>query len=158
LFFILIVIFCAVVGSFIPIGNENSTVRRLPVVTFGIMATCVLIFFITLPAEADNFKAYVTAEADAESFLSQNEGLKADDGLRARMVQVGLISQSEADDIKEQLKNDRAQAEEYNVWLQTSEAAALREQMNTKLTALSNAQKERIMYRFGFAPNGDWQF
>ena len=37
LLFILIIIFLALVSSFIPIGNENSTVRRLPWVTFSII-------------------------------------------------------------------------------------------------------------------------
>ena len=37
------------IGSFIPIGNENSTVRRIPLVTFSIMVLCVLVYFVTLP-------------------------------------------------------------------------------------------------------------
>ena len=52
--FICIIIFLVVIGSFIPIGNENSTVRRLPWVTFGIMGFCVFIYYATLPAQAVN--------------------------------------------------------------------------------------------------------
>lgn len=34
----------------IPIGQEDTSVRRLPWVTFGIMITCLLVFVLTLPA------------------------------------------------------------------------------------------------------------
>ncbi len=46
---ILIIIFLAVVSSFIPIGNENSTVRRPPWITFSIMAIKFVIFFVSFP-------------------------------------------------------------------------------------------------------------
>jgi len=52
LLFILIIVFLALVSSFIPIGNENSTVRRVPWVTFSIMAVCVVIYYVTLPVVA----------------------------------------------------------------------------------------------------------
>src|SRR5918912_1486998 len=62
--FICIIIFLAVIGSFIPIGNENSTVRRLPWVTFTIMGLCVLIYFASLPEQASEYEAWLrTAEA-----------------------------------------------------------------------------------------------
>ena len=157
LLFVLIVIFLTVIGSFIPIGNENSTVRRLPLVTFGIMAACVLIYFVTLPVEAGNFKDVVTTRTAAESFLTENQALKADDGIRNKLVETGLMSRSEAEAIKDQLRTDRALATEYGNWLQTREAADLREEMNQKLTALDTARKATIMFRFGLAPNGEWK-
>ena len=46
---LLIILFLVLFSMFIPIGNENSTVRRLPWITFGIMALNVLIYYVTLP-------------------------------------------------------------------------------------------------------------
>ena len=52
LIIILVVIFLGLVASFIPIGNENSTVRRLPWITFSIIALNVVIFYVTFPVVA----------------------------------------------------------------------------------------------------------
>ena len=67
--FICIIVFLAVIGSFIPIGNENSTVRRLPWVTFTIMGLCVFIYFASLPAQANNLKDVVKSYGELSKFL-----------------------------------------------------------------------------------------
>ena len=53
LIYIIVILFLVVMSMFIPIGNENSTVRRLPWVTFIIMALNVLIYYVTLPGQAE---------------------------------------------------------------------------------------------------------
>jgi membrane associated rhomboid family serine protease len=155
--FICIVIFLAVIGSFIPIGNENSTVRRLPWVTFTIMALCVLIYFGTLPAQAGNMKEVVQSYGELQKFLEQNEALMADEEVRNKLVKHGLIPQSGADQIKEQLKKNPEMAREYENWLNTAEVAKLREEFDKKLMAFVEARKGTINYRFGFAPDGEWK-
>jgi membrane associated rhomboid family serine protease len=155
--FICIIIFLAVIGSFIPIGNENSTVRRLPWVTFGIMGLCVLAYFGTLPAQAGSMKEVVNSGNDLFKFLSQNEALSADDEVRDKLVKYGLEPQEAADQIKDYLKKNPAVASQYETWLRTPEAAQLREEFNKKLMAFVEARKGTVNYRYGFAPNGEWK-
>ncbi|MFL6277556.1 MAG: rhomboid family intramembrane serine protease [Blastocatellia bacterium] len=155
--FIAIVIFLAVIGSFIPIGNENSTVRRLPWVTFAIMGICVLTYFVTLPAQAGSTKEVVESLGDLEKFLDKNEALMADEDVRNKLVQYGLIPKQGADQIKEQLQKNPELAREYETWLATSDAIQLREEFNKKLMAYVEARKSTINYRFGVAPNGEWK-
>src|SRR5436309_2391063 len=138
--FICIIIFLVVIGSFIPIGNENSTVRRLPWVTFGIMALCVLIYFMTLPAQASSMKEVVQSYGDLQKFLQQNEALAADDEVRNKLVQYGLMMKEEAETIKDQLKKNPELASQYESWLRTAEAIQLREEFNKKLMAFVEAR------------------
>ncbi|MEN3334656.1 MAG: hypothetical protein V7641_4021, partial [Blastocatellia bacterium] len=155
--FVCIIIFLVVIGSFIPIGNENSTVRRLPWVTFGIMTLCVLIYYGTLPAQAGSMKEVVQSYGDLQKFLDQNEALAADDDVRNKLVQHGLMAKEEAEMIKDQLKKNPELASQYETWLRTAEARELREEFNKKLTAFVEARKGSVNYRFGFAPNGEWK-
>jgi membrane associated rhomboid family serine protease len=155
--FLCIIIFLVVIGSFIPIGNENSTVRRLPWVTFAIMGLCVLIYYGTLPSQAGSMKEVVQSYGDLEKFLNQNEALAADDEVRNKLVEYGLMSKEEAEMIKDQLKKHPETASEYESWLRTPEAKQLREEFNKKLMAFVEARKGTVNYRFGFAPNGEWK-
>ena len=50
----------------IPLGHEQTSVRRLPWVTFGIMALCVVVFILMAPDEHRN---------QMESFLSLHQAL-----------------------------------------------------------------------------------
>ena len=65
--FYIILVITIVIGSVFmptPIGNENSTVRRLPYVTFAIIALNILIFLATLPMlskESDDIKQALSA-------------------------------------------------------------------------------------------------
>lgn len=155
--FICIIIFLAVIGSFIPIGNENSTVRRLPWVTFTIMGLCVLIYFASLPSQASNLKDVVKSYGELSQFLQRNEALAADDEVRNKLVQYGLMTKDEAEMIKEQMKKHPDTASEYEAWLRTAEAAQLRDEFNKKLMAFVDARKGTVNYRYGFAPNGEWK-
>src|SRR5436853_3810520 len=156
--FICIIIFLVIIGSFIPIGNENSTVRRLPWVTFGIMGFCVFIYYATLPAQAGSMKEVIQSGSELHRFLEQNEALMADDEVRNKLVQYGLQSKDEAEMIKDQMKRHPETASEYEAWLRTAEAAQLREEFNKKLMAFVDARKGTVNYRYGFAPNGEWKF
>ena len=156
--FICIIIFLVVIGSFIPIGNENSTVRRLPWVTFAIMGLCVFIYYASLPAQAGSMKEVIQSSSDLQKFLAQNEALAADDDVRNKLVQHGLMTKEEAETIKEQLKKNPELASQYESWLRTTEVTQLREEFNKKLMAFVEARKGTVNYRFGFAPNGEWKF
>src|SRR2546423_5920593 len=155
--FICIIIFLTVIGSFIPIGNENSTVRRVPWVTFAIMGLCVLTYFMTLPGQAGTMKEVVESYGDLEKFLKQNEALLADDVVRNKLVQYSLLPKQGADQIKEQLRQNPEMAREYETWLRTAGALRLRDEFDKKLMAYVEARKGTLSYRYGFAPNGDWK-
>src|SRR5262245_64001330 len=97
LIFILVIIFLALVSSFIPIGNENSTVRRLPWITFSIMALNVLIFYVTFPVVASQQEELVKLGTRVEEFLRQHEQMVADPVVRKKLVESGLMTQTESD-------------------------------------------------------------
>jgi membrane associated rhomboid family serine protease len=155
--YFLISIFLFLVGSFIPIGNAHGSVRRVPWVTFGIIGACVLIYYGTLPSEAGTMKDIVKSGTELITFVQQNEGLTADEGVRNKLVEAGIMQKAEADAIKKQLKNDTELAGEYETWLATPEAKLLLEELNQKLTAFKTAVEATISYKFGFAPNGHWK-
>ncbi|HKP11259.1 MAG TPA: rhomboid family intramembrane serine protease, partial [Blastocatellia bacterium] len=133
------------------------TVRRLPWVTFSIMGLCVLIYFGTLPAQAGSMKDVVQSYGELTKFLDQNEALAADDDVRDKLIQHGLMTKEEAEIIKDSLKRRPDLASQYETWLRTPEATQLREEFNRKLTAFVEARKGTVNYRFGFAPNGEWK-
>ncbi|HSB10298.1 MAG TPA: rhomboid family intramembrane serine protease [Blastocatellia bacterium] len=157
LIFILIIIFLALVSAFIPIGNEKSTVRRLPWVTFSIMAINVVVFYVTLPVVAGQMEELSRAGAQMDLFLKQNQELLADESVRQKLTDVGVMSKLEADEIAAQMKRSPEIEAEYNEWLRTSEAKKLRDELDKKITAFKNAAAETVWYKWGLAPNGNWK-
>src|SRR5262249_18897426 len=101
----------------VPIGNEKSTVRRLPYVTFAILALNVLIFFATMPSVAQQTKELTEARTDIGEFLDKNEELKADDAIRAKLVENGLMTKRESQMIDRQLARDSEMKDDYTAWL-----------------------------------------
>jgi membrane associated rhomboid family serine protease len=155
--FILIGIFLLLVGSFIPIGNENSTVRRLPWVTFSLMGLNAIIFFVSLPAVASQEEELIKAHAAISGFMRQHQELLADDNVRQKLVDNGLMTREESEEIDQQVKSSSENADDYKFWLRSSEAQSLRDQLDEKLTAFRTASEQRISYEWGFAPNGKWK-
>jgi membrane associated rhomboid family serine protease len=145
------------IGSFIPIGNEMSTVRRIPLVTFSIMVLSVLVYFVTLPGEATALKGMISAGMELEKFMEQNPQLVADDEVRHRLIETGLLTKTEGEAITNQLKQSADVGREYESWLRGPEAMKLREEFNQKLGAFVAAREGRIANKFGFAPNGKWK-
>lgn len=157
LFFILIIIFLAIVSSFIPIGNENSTVRRLPWVTFSIMALNVVIYYVTLPVVGGQQDELTKLGARMEQFVQQHQELLADETVRKKLNEVGLLSKGEAEDIAEHMKKSPELEAEYKEWLRGIDAQNLREELDAKITAFKEAAQESIWYKYGLAPNGNWK-
>lgn len=157
LLFILIIIFLALVSSFIPIGNENSTVRRLPWVTFSIMAINVIIYYVTLPAVGAQQNELMKIGTRMEQFVQQHQELLADDGVRRKLADVGLISKAEAEAIAEHLKKSPELDSQYKEWLRGIEAQRLLEDLDQKIAAFKEAAKDSLWYKYGLAPNGNWK-
>lgn len=157
LLFILIIVFLALVSSFIPIGNENSTVRRVPWVTFSIMAICVVIYYVTLPVVASQQDQLTKLRTRMEQFLQQHQELLADENVRKKLAEIGVISEVEADGIAEQLKKSPEIDGRYKEWLRGIEAQRLREELDQTLTAFKEAAQDSLWYKYGLAPNGNWK-
>lgn len=157
LLFILILVFLGIVGSFIPIGNENSTVRRLPWITFSIMAINVVVYFVTLPVIGGQLNDLGKLATRMEQFVKQHQELLADENARKRLTEVGLMSRGEADDIAEHLKKSPEIAAQYKEWLKGIEAERLREELDQRITAFKEARQDSLWYKYGFAPNGNWK-
>src|SRR5215471_1001019 len=157
LFFILIIIFLAIVSSFIPIGNENSTVRRLPWVTFSIMAINVVIYYVTLPVVGSQLDQLGKLGTRLEQFVQQHQELLADESSRNKLVEIGLMSKSESEEIAEHMKKSPQVQSDYEEWLRGVEAQNLRQELDAKITAFKEASQESIWYKYGLAPNGNWK-
>jgi len=65
----------------LPIGHDQTTVRRMPWVTFGIIATCVVVFIVTLLAPGDE-AAVGDAELRAVEYFVAHPYLKLDPQLK----------------------------------------------------------------------------
>ncbi|MFY9554922.1 MAG: rhomboid family intramembrane serine protease, partial [Blastocatellia bacterium] len=157
LIFIVLIIFLGLVSSFIPIGNENSTVRRLPWITFSIMAINVVIFYVTLPVVAGQLEEMSKIGTRMERFIQQHQELLADANVRHKLADAGIISKFEADAIEEQLKKSPEISGQYREWLDTLEAQKLRDELDEKLASFKAAAQDSLWYRWGLAPNGNWK-
>src|SRR3989442_11482886 len=96
----------ALLAAFVPVGNENSTVRRLPIVTFTMIALNVVIYFVTLPSVGTEKVEIEKTLTKVHAFVLQHEELLADAGVGKKLVETGLISKTETDQIDEQMKSN----------------------------------------------------
>ena len=156
LLFILILVFLALVSSFIPIGNENSTVRRVPWVTFSIMAICVVIYYVTLPVVASQQNELTKLGTRMEQFVQRHPKMLADENVRKKLTEVGL-TWAEGEAIAEQRKQSPEIDAQYREWFRGIEAQQLREELDQTLNAFKEARQDSLWYRYGLAPNGNWK-
>src|SRR5215813_2160975 len=157
LFLILIVIFLAIISSFIPIGNENSTVRRLPWVTFSIMAINVVVYYVTLPVVGSQVEELVKLSTRMEQFVQQHQEILADETVRKQLNEIGLLSTGESETIADRMKKSPQLEAEYKEWLRGIDAQNLRDELYSKITAYKEALQESIWYKYGLSPNGTWK-
>ena len=157
LILILVVIFLGLVSSFVPIGNENSTVRRIPWITFSIMALNVVIFYVTLPLVASQQDEIMKLGEEMEQYVQQHQELLADETVRKKLTEVGVISKTNAEAISEQFANSPELSTQYNSWLRTVEAMRLGDELDQKIVAFKKAAEGSLWYQYGLAPNGKWK-
>jgi membrane associated rhomboid family serine protease len=153
---ILIIIFLVLVSSFIPIGNEKSTVRRLPWITFAIMAINVVIFYVTLPAVANQQEEMMKLGTATELFIEKHPEMLADESVRKKLQDAGMMSKAESDAIEEQVKKS-PDIGQYKEWFASLEAQTLRDELDQKITAFKNAAQDSLWYKYGLSPNGKWK-
>lgn len=155
--FILILIFLGIVSSFVPIGNENSTVRRLPWVTFSIMAVNVVVFYVTLPVVGSQQDELNNLGTRIGQFIGKHQELLADENVREKLSEIGMMSKIEGDAIAEDLRTSPETSAQYKEWLNGIEGQKLREELDQKLAAFKTAAQDSIWYKYGLAPNGKWK-
>ena len=139
-----------------PIGNEHATVRRIPWITFGIMALNVLIYYVTLPSTVLEDRAVNRTAKEVRYLLNNNWPILADDKLRDDLHKSGFISDEDKADVERQLERDSTKRE-YTAWLRTSDAIQIREQFEVRLNEFREAVESNTHFKFGLAPNGNWK-
>lgn len=149
----------AILGCFtlFPIGNENSTVRRLPWVTFGLMALNVMIYYTSLPTTIEAEKEIAKSSGQLISFLKTNPQLLGDEKVREQLKSAGIVSEVEATDIENRLNSDLHLKAEYDTWLGSIQATKLKDEFDGKFEAFSTALKQHLYFKWGVAPNGEWR-
>jgi|RhiMetdeSRZDD1v2_1073273.scaffolds.fasta_scaffold49509_1 membrane associated rhomboid family serine protease len=157
LLLILIIIFLGIVGSFLPIGNENSTVRRLPWVTFSIMAVNVVVFYVTLPVVGGQLSEIGKLGTRIEQFVVKHPELLGDEKTREKLLEIGMIGKADGEEIAEQLKKSPELSAQYASWLRGIEAQKALEELDEKIVAFKAAAQDSLWYKYGLAPNGNWK-
>jgi membrane associated rhomboid family serine protease len=157
LILVVIIIFFALMSAFIPIGNENSTVRRLPWITFSIIALNAVIFFVTLPVVAGEQERITKLATRVEQFMEQHQEMLADESVRAKLADAGMISKRQSEAFAEQLGKSPDIQSEYDEWLRSEQAQTLRDELDQKLTAYKDAAAGSLWHKYGLAPNGKWK-
>jgi membrane associated rhomboid family serine protease len=147
----------AFLSLFVPIGNEKSVVRRLPLVTFGIMLVCVLAYYVSMPGTGVGQIELMKELGKLDGFLKTNAAIVADEKVQQKLMGVALMSQAEADEIKDQLKDNPKLKSQYDEWLASAEAAKIREELNKQVDAIEATRSDMPDYRFGLSPNGNWK-
>jgi membrane associated rhomboid family serine protease len=142
----------------IPIGNGNSTVRRLPYITFAIMALNVVIYFGTLPSMAEQERNWNSTRGELQSFLSNHDALMASPAVRKKLEETGLMSRRSSDSIERLLNQDEHSQKEFENWFETPDGARLLDEFDKKLASFKAAIEATTYYQWGLAPNGNWKF
>jgi membrane associated rhomboid family serine protease len=154
LYVILVAVGCVML---IPIGNENSTVRRLPWVTFVLMALNVIIYYVSLPAGTEQSKDLMNTQIHLIEFVQENGQMLADEKVRNKLKEIGFLSEGEIDDIEEMIKQNPDTKRDYEMWLNGPDAAKLREEFDKLITDFKAAASDHIYYKYGIAPAGKWK-
>lgn len=92
-----------------------------------------------------------------EQFVQQHQELLADETVRKKLTEIGLMSKGESEEIAEQMTKSPTIESDYKEWLRGVEAQNLRQELDSKITAFKEAAQESIWYKYGLAPNGNWK-
>ncbi|HUK91622.1 MAG TPA: rhomboid family intramembrane serine protease [Blastocatellia bacterium] len=152
-----VVVAIAFLCTVIPIGNERSTVRRLPWVTFSLMAINTAVFFVTLPLTIKQQADVAKAKHELEIFNQEHHELSADKEVRDQMLAEGLITEDDARQTEKFVELDPKAKRDYQIWLQGPGAARLRSEFSARMADLHVATGASLWYQLGLAPNGQWK-
>jgi membrane associated rhomboid family serine protease len=159
IFFIALVIVLVIQSIFtlIPLGNERSTVRRLPWITFAIMAICVVVYYVTLPSTVKQDRELVQARMKIIEFLDENRSILFDDEVRRKLRELGLLSEEEMETLEKEIKGASNDEHRTQAWLRSADARKLREEFDLKYAECKTATESHLYFKYGLAPNGTWK-
>jgi membrane associated rhomboid family serine protease len=141
---------------FVPLGNERSTVRRLPLITFSILAANTIIYFVSLPVSVQQDKAREKAFKQIKLFLEDNREILADDQIRERLKETGLF-RKEIEALETRLKEDPAKEDSYKTWLKGATATQLRKDIKPLLEDFDAADEAHLYNKYGLVRDGKWK-
>ncbi|HEY6327746.1 MAG TPA: hypothetical protein VI756_00295, partial [Blastocatellia bacterium] len=153
-----IVVGIAILFTVIPIGNERSTVRRLPWVTFSIMAINTAVFFLTLPLVTRQNADVAHARRRLEVFNLDHHELLADKTIRDQLLGEGLITLDLAHETEQFIELDPKARRDYQLFLNSPAAATAKTEFDTLMSDYKVATSADLVYQLGLAPNGQWKF
>src|SRR5262249_43149988 len=135
IFYISLIILQVLFFFFIPVGNENTRVRRLPWVTFSIIIINVAIFYATLPAVTSQQEELIKAYSSLQEFTIKHQEMLADGDVQNKLKGAGLLGEDEIKTIQAQLDRNPELDKDYRTWFLGSEAKALHEEFDQRFTA-----------------------
>jgi membrane associated rhomboid family serine protease len=141
---------------FVPLGNERSMVRRLPLITFSILALNTIIYFVSLPVTVQQDKAREKATKQIKLFIDDNREILADSNIRQRLKETGLF-RKEIDSIEQKLKEDATKDEDYKRWLKGATATQLRKDIKPLFEDYDAADEAHLYNKYGVVRDGKWK-
>ncbi|MEW6126689.1 MAG: rhomboid family intramembrane serine protease [Acidobacteriota bacterium] len=141
---------------FIPLGNENSIVRRLPIITFAILALNTIIYFVSLPVtvkqDSDREKAFKYIKV----FIDDNRDILADENVRNRLKATGLFAK-ELTSFEERLRKEPDLADEVRSFTRSATAIQLRAELQPLIEKLEIADQEHLYNQYGLVRDGKYK-
>jgi membrane associated rhomboid family serine protease len=152
-----VIVVIGILCTVIPIGNERSTVRRLPWVTFSIMAVNAVVYFATLPLVVAQDAAVTHARTSLMSFFEDYPEIANDKAMREQLLAEGFITQKFADDTEKSLRLDANASREYELYFNSAGSERIRTAFDGYITDYQSATASSLKYELGVAPNGQWK-
>jgi membrane associated rhomboid family serine protease len=153
--FIVVIIFQFVVPV-LPLGTEDSTFRRVPWVTFGILAVNVVVYFLCLPATVQQDRAFARVATELDNYIDKNGQILADERVRAKLREIGPYK-VQVEIIEEELRENPRLQDEYKTWLKGPDATKMRAEIEDLISKLRDSWDSRIYSKYGVAGGGQWK-
>ncbi|MEW6129629.1 MAG: rhomboid family intramembrane serine protease [Acidobacteriota bacterium] len=166
----LLLLLVVIIQSFffmVPLGNENSTVRRLPWVTFGLIIINVLIYFGTAPIINAQMQRLQNAQDGIIEVLQKNPKLLKDEKIKTQLIELGLATKEELEDAPMLKYLDEEELNEYGLGYEdeSTNLDALKKineinariSLDEKFLEFKSALADNLSFKLGLAPNGNWK-
>lgn len=135
----------------LPIGNENSTVQRLPWVTFTIIGLNIAIFCLTLPGVLRSENELEASGKAIQEYLASKPYLITDENLQ-KMAEAGIIQKSQTEAVKESLGEYQDAMQAARTRISTMQRDIEQQRLDSMLDEFGAAYRTRPYYRFGVVP------
>ena len=141
---------------FLPLGNEKSVVRRLPLITFAILIANTAVYFVSLPLTIEQDHEREKAARRIKLFIEDNRDILADEQVRERVRETGYF-RKEIESIERELEKRPEKEEEYRLWLRGATANQLRHDIAPLLDDFDNVDEAHLYNRYGVVRDGKWK-